>query len=622
MISRYLLAFMLLFSLFTTSLGQETAATCNTTSLYGIVLSSLSAKPVPPSWVVQITAQGIGDGPVLDKEESQREMYCVKVPLFSKVNLVFERSGYDPQKIDQVYADPRKRHSFPLPVIKLDPITGDQRGRSANTEIIQEIRAKLKTHKDALTASDSNDIFIWNLELYRNTYRGKPEVIAEIDAFVQELKNDPKFLFFSTTEFDNKSTVFRFIVARMLNQTVERQVKAADIAALINDSRVFAGIRSEAINVLSSLRDLTTNEIAQIRIALMKAAQDDNAVVVRSSATKGLGHFGDEGTLSSLAKIAETDDSEEVRLEARSAIDTIKGSGELIATASHFPASPTYTIVEYPENKRVNVRLDPIGFTEGRGAANILRNSNGTRIKLNVSNIPAGVDSLMAYAVYENGTIARLGPIKIREGVGRYTAITPSARFMLIVSAEKNLSRYDAATRVFFRSAVPDGFAVIPKKAPIAERTAVGEIVSSIYIPPPTEYSVPMLGLPPDPDDRPVTLDVYLKGAYDQTLSYKHVNLVLRRERSNIDLFMQIEDLKNVPGGKVHTLWAVLDKLYVRLGELRQENGLSKINGTVPFHDFGLLLTAEDPSSLTAEPSGDVVAVVVRRVTKSTPQQR
>jgi len=610
---------MLLFSVFTRSLGQETAATCNTTSLYGIVLSSLSAKPVPPSWVVQITAEGIGNGPILDKEESQREMYCVKVPLFSKVNLVFERAGYDPQKIDQVYADPRKRHSFPLPVIKLDPITGDQRGNSANSEIIQEIRAKLKTHKDALTASESNDIFIWNLELYKNAYRRKPEVIAEIERFVQELKDDPKFLFFSTSEFDHKSTVFRFIVARMLNQTVERQVKAADIAALINDSRLFAGIRSEAINVLSSLDDLTTNEIAQIKIALMKAGQDDNSVVVRTSAIKGLGHFGDEGTLSSLAKIAETDDSEEVRLEAKSAIDTIKGSGELIAIGSHFRASPTYTVIEYPENKSVNVRLDPIGFTEGRGTANILRDSNGTRIKLNVSNIPPGVDSLVAYAVHENGTIARLGPIKIREGVGKYTAITPFARFMLIVSTETNLSRYDAATRVLFRSAVPEGFAVIPTKAPSAERTAVGEIVSSIYTPPPTDYFVPMLGLSPDLDDKPITLAVDLNGAYDPTLSSRHVDLVLHRQRSDIDLFMQVEDLKSVPGGKVHTLWAVFpNKLYVRLGELRQENGFSKINGTVPFSDFGLLLTAEDPTSSTAEPSGDVIAVVVRRVTKST----
>ena len=122
----------------------------------------------------------------------------------------------------------------------------------------------------------------------------------------------------------------------------------------------------------------------------------------------------------------------------------------------------TYTIIEYPAKKEITLNLTLVNITGAKGVATILRDDDGTRIKLNLTNVPAEVTSLNLYAVDDKGVVTSLGPVAISNGVGTHAITTPLSRFMLIASNEPTLTAYDANTQVRFRSAVPVGLTVIP----------------------------------------------------------------------------------------------------------------------------------------------------------------
>src|SRR6185295_12019804 len=84
----------------------------------------------------------------------------------------------------------------------------------------------------------------------------------------------------------------------------------------------------------------------------------------------------------------------------------------------------TYTIIEYPVKKEIKIQLNPVN-TAGTGMATILRDDAGTRIKLNLANVPADVTSLTLYAVDDMGTVTPIGPVAISNGAGTLTASTP-----------------------------------------------------------------------------------------------------------------------------------------------------------------------------------------------------
>src|SRR2546423_2335991 len=138
----------------------------------------------------------------------------------------------------------------------------------------------------------------------------------------------------------------------------------------------------------------------------------------------------------------------------------------------------TYTIIEYPAKKEITVNLTPVNITGAKGVATILRDDDGTRIKLNLTNVPADVSGLTLYAIDDKGTVTALGPVDIANGMGTFTSTTPLTRFMLVASPEPALTAYDANTKVFFRSAVPEGLSVIPLTS-----SASGERVAATTAP-------------------------------------------------------------------------------------------------------------------------------------------
>src|ERR1041384_2558412 len=132
----------------------------------------------------------------------------------------------------------------------------------------------------------------------------------------------------------------------------------------------------------------------------------------------------------------------------------------------------TYTIIEYPVKKEVTVNLTPVNVTGAKGVATILRDDTGTRIKLNLTDVPADLTAMTLYAVDDKGVVPALGQVAITKGTGTLAATTPLSRFMLFASPEPALTAYDPNTKVLFRSAVPSGFTVIPITSPTGETVA------------------------------------------------------------------------------------------------------------------------------------------------------
>src|ERR1044072_4282653 len=76
----------------------------------------------------------------------------------------------------------------------------------------------------------------------------------------------------------------------------------------------------------------------------------------------------------------------------------------------------TYSIIEYAAKKEVTTVLTPVDVTGAQGVTTILRDDDGTRIKLNVTNVPADLSAMTLYALDDQGNVTALGPVAISHG--------------------------------------------------------------------------------------------------------------------------------------------------------------------------------------------------------------
>jgi hypothetical protein len=272
----------------------------------------------------------------------------------------------------------------------------------------------------------------------------------------------------------------------------------------------------------------------------------------------------------------------------------------------------TYTIIEYPAKKEVTVTMNPVNITGATGVATILRDDDGTRIKLNLANVPADVGVLTLYAIDDAGVVTALGPVTITDGAGTVTTTTPLSRFMLVASPESALAAYDANTRVVFRSAVPEGFAVIPLTS------AAGERVSATTAPTgttttttptgtvTTTYTAPMLNIPSyeKGDDTKVKVD------FSGALAGARANVFITpRKDGPTEVKMRFHDLKEAPADQKFILWAVSpDNQFMKLGQVVNAPGRNEaeIKSETTWPDFGLIVTMETAEG--AMPKGPAVA--------------
>jgi hypothetical protein len=266
----------------------------------------------------------------------------------------------------------------------------------------------------------------------------------------------------------------------------------------------------------------------------------------------------------------------------------------------------TYTVIEYPAKKEIQINLNPVNIKTGKGVATILRDDGGTRIKLNLTEVPADVTALTLYAVDDTGKVTPLGPIAISNGTGTFEAAVPLTKFMLVASPIADLTAYNPETKVIFRSAVPEGFAVIPVTS------ASGEKVAAVSTPGTTStpMEVPMLNIPAYKKGDDTKIKVDFTGA----LTGARANVFITpRKDGPTEVNMRFHELKDAPAGKVFTLWAVsADQKFVKLGQIANTPGRNEaeIKSEVTFPDFGLLVTMEDASATLVSPAGPKVATI------------
>jgi len=275
----------------------------------------------------------------------------------------------------------------------------------------------------------------------------------------------------------------------------------------------------------------------------------------------------------------------------------------------------TYTVIEYPAKKEVTLNLNPINITGAKGVATILRDDDGTRIKLNLTSVPADVTALTLYAVDDTGTVTALGPVAITNGTGTFATTTPLSKFMLVASPEPALTAYDANTKVVFRSTVPEGFAVVPVSSASGEKVAavVAPVTPSTTVVTPsgtvaTTYSAPMLGIPnyKKGDDTKIKVD------FSGALAGARANVFITpRKDGPTEVKMRFHELKDAPTGQKYILWAVsADNHFVKLGQIVNAPGRNEaeIKSETTLPDFGLVVTMEGADS--DMPAGPTVGTI------------
>lgn len=245
----------------------------------------------------------------------------------------------------------------------------------------------------------------------------------------------------------------------------------------------------------------------------------------------------------------------------------------------------SYTVIEYPVGKEVMVTLTPSStVATAKGTAKVIRSTDGTKVYFDMSGVPATVTSYHAYAVDPAGATTYLGPITFTNGVAKAEFSTPLNQFMLVVSPNEGLTAVSPAN-VVFQSAVPTGYAVVPKRV---SENRIAEVAGDVRF----KYDVPLLNISTFPDT-----EKEIKMKFTGELKGLEGKAYIDREKGTTKIKMHFDDMNKVPANKRFTLWTVSpDGKYTKLGTIvhggnREE---AEIKSETALTDFGLFITAED----------------------------
>jgi hypothetical protein len=250
----------------------------------------------------------------------------------------------------------------------------------------------------------------------------------------------------------------------------------------------------------------------------------------------------------------------------------------------------SYTVIEYPVGKEVTINLTPVTTVTGStGIARVMRAADGTKVWVDLTGVPSTTNSVYAYAVDPAGTPTLLGPITITNGIAKAEFSTPMNQFMLVLSPTEGLTAIDTATPVFYRSELPAGYAVVPRRVSESRVVAVAPSVVSREG---AAYEVPLLNVGTFPETE---REVKLK--FGGELTGLEAKAYIDREKGVTKIRMHFDDMKKVPANKRFTLWTYSpDGQYAKLGHVINSGKRDEaaIKSETTLTDFGLFITAED----------------------------
>jgi hypothetical protein len=247
----------------------------------------------------------------------------------------------------------------------------------------------------------------------------------------------------------------------------------------------------------------------------------------------------------------------------------------------------SYTVIEYPVGKEVLVDLLPAGTVTGKGVIHVTRSETGSHLVFEMSGLPTDVTRYYAYAVDPAGTATLLGPIVFTNGIAKADFATPLSQFMVVLSPTEGLTTIDPNTAVIFRSNVPQGYVVVPRK--VAGDTRAAAVPAAAI----SAYDVPVLNVPSFGEK---TRELKIKFSGDLSGLEGKATLT-RKKGAATKVTMHFDDMNKVPKGKIFTLWASSpDGQYTKLGRVintgKKEE--AEIKSETTLDDFGLFMTVED----------------------------
>ena len=259
----------------------------------------------------------------------------------------------------------------------------------------------------------------------------------------------------------------------------------------------------------------------------------------------------------------------------------------------------TWTVVQYPVGKEVMINLAPGTTIAGaKGMAHVIRSADGTRVAFDLSGITGDTSNIYAYAVDPSGVPTLLGPLTVTNGIAKAEFTTPMDQFMLVLSPEQSLTAIDTSTPVFFRSDVPTGYAVVPRRMTSESKSvATAELADSTY-------DVPLLNVPSFKGDQEVRVK------FGGDLAGVDGKAYINPKGGKSQIKMRFGDLKKAPPNTRFVLWAKgADGTYTKLGQVVNtgKGDEGEIRGETALRDFGLFLTVEDAD--TPSPRGRVYSV-------------
>lgn len=257
-------------------------------------------------------------------------------------------------------------------------------------------------------------------------------------------------------------------------------------------------------------------------------------------------------------------------------------------------ADGSYSVIEYPVGKEVTVRLLPVGSVTSKGMARVMRTTDGTKVYFDFNGAPSDWTNLYAYAVDPMGAATFLGPITFSRGVGKAEFMTPGDQFMLVLSPNEGLTKYDPSGTYYFRSEVPAGYKIVPRGSTtrVTTMTTGNDAAGTTMITTTTTtYDVPMLGVA---KYKGKTSELKLRFGGD--MSGLQAKAYLKPVGGKTQIRMTFDDLQKAPMNKRFVLWTSGPEGYTKIGQVVHagKKDTAEIRGETSLSDFGLFLTAED----------------------------